>query len=79
MNKKHIRICLLIFIMTWCFHAAVWTSETTTISEKFLFTGFVFVAQATVSVMCCYGFSDTNKEKRNDPNGLIDDETIKPG
>ncbi len=77
MNKKRIKICLLIFIMTWCFHAAVWTAEETTLSEKFLFTGIILTVQVTVSVMCCLGFSEKSKEDANNINDLIDDEILR--
>ena len=41
---------VLIFILIWSivaafFHAAIWTNEKNTLSECFLFTGFVAICQ----------------------------------
>ena len=55
---------VLIFILIWSivaafFHAAIWTNEKNTLSECFLFTGFVAMAQL---VLTCMFYSLTQTE-----------------
>jgi len=43
--KKVLIVTLVWFIVAAFFYAAIWTNENNTLSECFLFTGFVVIVQ----------------------------------
>ena len=47
--KKVLIVILVWFIVAGFFYAAIWTNEKNTLSECFLFTGFVAIGQITLT------------------------------
>ena len=49
--KKVLIVILAGFIVAAFFYAAIWTNEKNTLSDCFLFTGFVAIGQITLTFM----------------------------
>ena len=49
--KKVLIVILIWFIVAAFFYAAIWTNEKNTLSECFLFTGFVAIGQIAFTCM----------------------------
>ena len=49
--KKVLIVILIWFIVAAFFYAAIWTNEENTLSECFLFTGFVAIGQIILTGM----------------------------
>lgn len=57
MKKKYFIAIVLWFIVAAFFYTAIWTCETNTLSQCWLFTGFVSIGQVLLTVMSI-GFSE---------------------
>ena len=49
--KKGLYVILVWFIVAGFFYAAIWTNEKNTLSDCFLFTGFVAIGQLILTEM----------------------------
>ena len=49
--KKVLIVILVWFIVAAFFYAAIWTNENNTLSECFLFTGFVVIVQIILTLV----------------------------
>ena len=49
--KKVLIVILVWFIVAAFFYAAIWTNEKNTLSENFLFTGFVAISQILLTTI----------------------------
>ena len=49
--KKVLIVILAWFIVAAFFYAAIWTNEKNTLSENFLFTGFVAIGQILLNTI----------------------------
>lgn len=49
--KKGLIVILIWFIVAAFFYAAIWTNEKNTLSECFMFTGFVAIAQIVLTLI----------------------------
>lgn len=49
--KKVLIVILVWFIVAGFFYAAIWTNENNTLSECFLFTGFIAIGQIMLTCM----------------------------
>ncbi len=49
--KKVLIVILVGFIVAGFFYAAIWTNEKNTLSDCFMFTGFVAIGQAVLTFM----------------------------
>ena len=54
--KKVLILILIWFVVAAFFYAAIWTNEKNTLSECFLFTGFVAIGQI---ILTCVSFPIT--------------------
>ena len=53
MKKRYYVAIGMVTIIASLFYASIWTSESTTLSQCFMFTGFVAVGHALISMIAC--------------------------